>query len=178
METTTKQSNFFKIFFVAITCILSGGLIGAITNMINGIVSPYYFKAIMQWKFPDIWTASIAQGMFEGLIYGVIFSLIFTTGFGLITKGEASYIFALRQILKIICVVFVCWLIGGFMGIFLALLSPDFFMAHIPIAPSDKTEMLRFAWVGGSINGGMIGGLLSAVLGIVVTKNSWNSSVS
>ena len=33
--------------------------------------------------------------------------------------------------------------------------------------------MLKYAWVGGSIWGGMIGGLLSAVFGVVVIKNNW-----
>ena len=56
---------------------------------------------------------------------------------------------------------------------FLAMLSSNFYKGYFPLAPSDKTELLKFAWVGGSIWGGMIGGLLSSVLGIVVTKNSW-----
>jgi prolipoprotein diacylglyceryltransferase len=69
--------------------------------MINGAVSPYYFKAVMYWDFQD------------------------------------------------------------------------FYKAHFPYTPTEKTEMLKFTWVGGSIWGGMMGGLLTAILGVVVTKNSW-----
>ena len=91
-----KQSNFLTIFKVGLTCIFIGGFIGAITNMINGAISPNYFRIVMGWDFEDIWIASVAQGIFEGLIYGVIFSLIFTTGFGIITKGNATYNFAIK----------------------------------------------------------------------------------
>ena len=173
MLTENKQSNFLIIFFVALTCVFAGGFIGATTNMINGAVSPYYFKAIMYWNFQDIWTASVAQGILEGLLYGVIFAVIFTTGLGLVTKGQSSYNFALRQLLKIVAIVFSCWIIGGLLAIFLSLLSPEFYKSHFPLTPLDKVEMVKFAWVGGSIWGGMIGGLLGTILGIVVTKNSW-----
>lgn len=174
MQTHTKQSSFLTILFVALTCLLSGGLIGAVTNMINGTVSPFYFQAIMNWDFPGIWAASVAQGIFEGLLYGGIFSIIFTISFGLVTKGLATYSFALKQLVKIIIVVFSCWVIGGFFAMFLATLSPDFYKSHFPLTPTDNIEMIKFAWVGGSIWGAMIGELIGAILGIVFIRNSWN----
>ncbi|RUT73316.1 hypothetical protein [Ancylomarina longa] len=174
MQTQTKQFSFLTISFVALTCVLSGGLIGAVTNMINGAVSPFYFQAIMNWDFPNIWAACVAQGIFEGLLYGVIFSIIFTVSFGLVTKGLATYSFALKQLAKIIIVVFSCWVIGGLLAMFLATLSPEFYKSHFPLTPTDSAGMIKFAWVGGSIWGGMIGGLIGAILGIVVIKNSWN----
>jgi prolipoprotein diacylglyceryltransferase len=178
MTEKNKQSNFQTIFLVALTCILTGAFVGATTNMINGAVSPYYFKAVMYWDFQDIWTASVAQGILEGLLYGVIFAIIFTTGFGVVTKGQAPYSFAFRQLLKIIVIVFTCWTIGGLLAMFLVTLSPEFYKAHFPYTPSDKTEMLKFAWVGGSIWGVTLGGLLTAILGVVVTKNSWTKELT
>ena len=83
--------------------------------MINGAVSPNYFRIVMRWDFQDIWTASVAQGILEGLLYGVIFSIIFTTGFGIVTKGQANYKFALKQLLKIILIVF--WLLDNWRNI-------------------------------------------------------------
>jgi len=165
MQTPNNQTDFLTIFFVATVCIISGGLIGAVTNIVNGKISPYYYQAIMHWDFEDIWSAAIAQGILEGLLYGIIFSLIFTITFGL------------RQIIKLISLVFICWTLGGLLAIFLATLSPDFYKAHFPMTPSDKTEMIKFAWVGGSIWGGMIGGLLSAVIGIVMIKNNWRQGL-
>lgn len=174
----TKQSNFLNIFFVTLTCILMGGFIGATTNMVNGFVSPYYFEEIMNWDFSDIWTASVAQGIFEGLLYGVIFSIIFTTGFGLITKGQATYSFALRQLVKITGVVYLCWGIGGLLAMFLAFLSPDIYRHRFQFTSNDTIEIIKFAWVRGSIWGGIIGGLSSAILGIVVIKNSWEKQLT
>jgi prolipoprotein diacylglyceryltransferase len=173
MQTDNKQTNFLTLFFVAATCIVTGGLIGALTNLINGKVSPYYYQAIMFWDFKDIWIAAVAQGILEGLLYGVIFSIIFTITFGLVTKGQGTFIFAIRQLIKLTSLVLICWTLGGLFAMFLATLSPEFYKAHFPMTPSDKTEMLKFAWVGGSIWGGMIGGLLSAFIGIVIIKNSW-----
>jgi len=178
MTELNNKSNVHTIFIVALTCVLAGGIIGATTNMINGAISPYYFKVVMYWDFKDIWASKCGAGILEGLLYGVIFSIIFTTGFGLVTKGQAPYSFAFRQLLKIISIVFSCWTIGGLLAMFLATLSPDFYKAHFPYTPTDKTEMLKFAWVGGSIWGGMIGGLISAILGVVVTKNSWAKEIT
>lgn len=171
MEKLNKQSNFISIFFVALTCVFAGGFIGAITNMINGAVGPNYFRIVMGWDFKGIWFASVSQGIFEGLLYGVIFSIIFTTGFGIITKGKANYIFALKQIFKIILFVFGCWIIGGILAVLLASISPEFYKSHYYNVPEEKIEMLKYAWVGGSIWGGMIGGFLSAILGVVLIKN-------
>lgn len=174
MQKDPSRSNFLTIVFIGLTCILIGGLIGAITNMINGVVSPYYFKAVLNWSFQDIWLASVAQGIFEGLIYGVIFSVIFTTGFGIITKGLATFIFAFRILLKITAVVLLCWIVGGLIATLLASMSPDFYRSHFPLTPTDQSEMIKFAWVGGSIWGGMIGAFLCTFMSVILMKNSWS----
>lgn len=172
-----EPSNFRTIFLVALTCILMGGFVGAATNMINGAISPYYFRSVMFWDFQDIWTASVAQGVLEGLMYGVILAIIFTVGFGLLTKGEASYGFAFRQLARIVAIVLSCWAIGGVLAMLLAALSPGFYRSHFSYMPSERMEMLKFAWVGGSIWGEIIGGFLSAILGLVVIKNSWKGII-
>jgi hypothetical protein len=179
MKITEKKnpSNLKTIFIVALTCIFLGGFIGASTNMINGIISPFYFKVVLHWEFNEIWIAIVCQGIFEGLLYGIVFSFIFTTGFGIITKGQAPISFAHKQLLKIIAIIFSCWVIGGLLAIILATLSPDFYKSHFPYSPIEKTEMLKFAWVGGSIWGEMIGGIFSAILGVVLTKNSWSKEL-
>ena len=48
----------------------------------------------------------------------------------------------------------------------LASLRSEFYNSQFYDVPKEKTEMLKYAWVGGSIWGGMIGGLLSAVFGL------------
>ena len=178
MLTDNLHSNYTTIFKVALTCVLTGGLFGAFTNMINGAVSPYYFQSVMGWDFPEIWTACVAQVILEGLLYGFFCSLIFTTGFGVITKGKATFKFAINQIMKIMVIVFSCWAIGGILAVFLSNLSPQFYIKHFPYAPLDRFDRTMFAWVGGSIWGGILGGLLSSILGVVVVKNSWNKEVT
>jgi hypothetical protein len=173
-----KQTSFITFFLVATSCIFSGGCIGAITNMINGAVSPYYFRIVMNWNFPDIWLASVVQGIFEGILYGLIFSLIFTTGFGIITKGEANFKFAWRQLYKIIVTTLGFWAIGGIIAVFLISISPNFYQENFNFAPTEKYELLKYAWVGGSIWGEIIGGFISAILGVILIKNNWTKETS
>lgn len=172
MEAKHKESNFFTLFFIALTCVFIGGIIGAVTNMINGAISPYYFKKIMQWEFEEIWIASIAQGILEGVVYGLFFALVFTPSFAIITKGKGSYVFALQNFKRIIVIIFMCWAIGGLISLFLASLSPDFYRSHITSAPTDIIELIKFAWVGGSIWGEMIGGFIGIIIGIVLLINN------
>jgi prolipoprotein diacylglyceryltransferase len=170
-----KRTHPLIIFLsIALTCIITGGIFGILTNMINGAVSPYYFRKVMHWDFPDIWPAAITEGLLKGLLYGIIFSLVFTCGFAIITKGDAAYGFGFRQLLKTVAFIAICWVVGGLFAILLISINPDFYRSLFPIAPKDEVEMLKFAWVGGSLWGGVIGGLLSSILGVMVTRNAWH----
>ena len=174
---TKQTSSLQTIFLIAITCVLMGGFIGAVTNMINGAVSPYYFKTTMNWGFQEIWIASVAQGILEGLFHGVLFALIFTTGFGLITKGKADYAFAFKHILRVAIIVMACWTIGGLLAVMLVRLSPEFYRSHFPWTPTDVIGQMKYAWVGGSIWGEIIGGFLGSLIGLVTVKNNWENKV-
>jgi len=180
MEQKNKHSPFATILFVALSCIFAGGLIGGVTNLINGAASPYYFRRVMGWDFPDIWVASIAQGIFEGFLYGVLFGFFFSSAFAYFTKGKAPYSFAIKQLAKVMLLIVSFWFIGGIMAIVLALLSPDFYADKFiyAVPPSEKIELIKFAWVGGSIWGELIGGLFSSILGIFIIKISWNKELS
>ena len=142
-----QNSGIQNIFLIALTCILMGGTIGAITNMVNGAVSPYYFKTTMNWGFKEIWIASVAQGVLEGLFHGVFFAIIFTIGFGMITKGKANYAFAFKNIIRIAIIVLACWTIGGLLAVMLVRLSPEFYRSHFPWTPTDAIEQMKYAWV-------------------------------
>src|SRR5580700_1456395 len=57
--------------------VLAGGFLGSATNAVNGSISPGYFVTVMGWhNIEDIWRASVAEGLFEGLLAGVVLSLI------------------------------------------------------------------------------------------------------
>jgi len=172
-----KYSNYQTYILVWLTCIFIGGLIGTFTNAINGIISPYYFQVVMNWNFQNIWLASISQGILEGLIYGFIFSILFTPTLIVVTNGQSTFNFAFKLLLKILSIVLSCWFIGGMIAIFLSILSPELYTKLIPIAPKDNQELIKFAWVGGSIWGGMIGGLFSIFWGFLILKHSWNRQI-
>jgi hypothetical protein len=68
---------------LAFTGVVLGAFLGALTNSVNGWVSPTYFRNIMRWHdVADIWRASIAQGILEGLMFGLAFSVIFVAVIG------------------------------------------------------------------------------------------------
>ena len=167
------------LFVIALTGVFTSAGLGAITNAINGWVSPVYFVTVLGWQgVRDVWSASIAQGIFEGLCFGVFFSLVFTTGVGVITRGSCSYGFALRHLLGIAAGALVGWAIGGLAAMGLATLSPEFYRRAFIGVPNEFGPMLGYAWVGGSIVGLELGGLVSVILGLVVLRTNWRKSLS
>ena len=93
----------FALVAIAPTGVFASAALGAITNAVNGLVSPLYFVIIMRWQgVENVWLASIAQGVFEGLCFGVFFSLVFTAGVGILTRASCSYWFAALHLLGIV----------------------------------------------------------------------------
>lgn len=165
------------LFGVAVSGVFASAALGAVTNAVNGWVSPLYFVTILRWHgVEDVWRASIAQGIFEGLCFGVFFALVFTAGVGVITRASCSYGFAVRHLLGIVAGALVCWAIGGVAAMGLASLSPEFYRRAFIGVPEETGPMLAYAWVGGSIWGVQLGGLVSVVLGLVVLRANWQRS--
>jgi hypothetical protein len=159
--------------------ILAGGLIGGTTNAINGAVSPAYFVRILGWEdVTDIHRAAIAQGIFEGLLFGVGFALLFAAVVGIMTRAACPFGFGLKHLLGIVGAVYACWILGGLLAVGLAALSPEFYHHAFRGVPEDRAGMLRYAWVGGSILGAQLGGLVSVILGLVVFRANWRRSFS
>lgn len=159
---------------MALACIGSGALIGAVTNAVNGAVSPTYFRTILGWHdVENIGRAAIAQGLFEGLIYGAIFALLFTAVVGTVSRVKATFGFALRPLLLAVVISLIAWCLGGIAAIGLASLSPEFYRNTFLGVPRESAEMLKYAWVGGSIWGVMLGGPLSLVIVPIVAASSW-----
>ena len=174
MSPATSHTRPIALLAIAATAVGAGAFIGATTNAINGAVSPAYFQSIMQWgEVEHIWRASVAQGIFEGLIYGLVFSVVFTLVAGIVSKAQCTYAFAVRQLLAIIIGVYCCWVIGGLIGMGLAALSPDFFQRTFFRVPEQRGDMLRYAWVGGSIWGAMAGGVLALAIGAILFAIGW-----
>ena len=161
---------------LASTVALTGGLVGASMNAINGLISPDYFRAVMGWRSVDaVWRSSIAQGAFEGLVYGALFAVIFTSVVGFIGGARCSYARAARPLLHVAVVIYASWALGGLASVALALVGPEFFGRTFRGVPSELSAMIRYAWVGGSIWGAMFGGLLGLSIGSATFAARWRS---
>jgi hypothetical protein len=161
---------------VALTGVVLAALAGALTNAVNGWVSPRYFTTILGWSDDGhIWRDSIAQGAFEGLIFGAVFALVFTVGVGILTRASCTYAFAARHLLAVVAGALVWWLLGGTAAMVLGTLSPGFYRRTFIGVPAEVRPLLAYAWVGGSIWGLEIGGLVSVILGLVVLRANWLS---
>jgi hypothetical protein len=177
-EKSAPRSRPFDLGATALTGVLAGGALGAVTNAVNGWVSPRYFVTILGWNdVEDVWRASIAQGLFEGLLFGFFFSMIFTTVSGLITRSACPYAFAFRHLLGILAGALVCWGLGGMAAMGLAALSPEFYRRAFFGVPAEFGPMIRYAWVGGSIWGIELGGLAAVILGLVVLRSNWRHRI-
>ncbi|HUT09009.1 MAG TPA: hypothetical protein VMY42_00800 [Thermoguttaceae bacterium] len=164
----------FALIGLAVTGIVAGAALGALTNSINGWVSPLYFRNILRWHdVEDVWRASIAQGVFEGLLFGLFLSLVFVIVAGIVSKARCSYRFGATVLLVVVAAAFVCWVIGGLLGMGLAILSPEFYRHAFIGVPEDFGEMLRYAWVGGSIWGIEFGGFGLTILGSFLFYARW-----
>lgn len=154
--------------------VVACAVLGAATNAINGRVSPGYFVAVMGWDdVPNVILASIAQGIFEGTAFGLVFGLAFLVGVLGITKGGCSFGFALKHLLGIMAGAMAAWVVGGLVAVGLATLSPDWFRTIIRGKPNGFAELLRYAWVGGSILGIEAGGCFGLILGLVAMRDNW-----
>lgn len=168
------ESRPLTLFAIAVSGVLASAFLGGSTNAVNGLVSPRYFVTILGWhNVADVWRASIAQGIFEGFCFGVFFSLVFTAGTGTITGASCRYGFAFKHLVWILAGAYLGWIIGGLAGMGLATLSPEFYSQTFFGVPREFGERLAYAWVGGSIWGAELGGLVSVVLGLVVLRASW-----
>jgi hypothetical protein len=174
MDTTSNTAKPGALFGIALTAVGAAALLGAATNAINGAVSPVYFRNILRWHHvEDVWRAAVAQGIFEGLIYGVVFSVVFTLVVGVVSKARASFAFALKHLVLAGGIALAAWCLGGVLAVGLATLSPDFYRSTFIGVPSDSAEMLKYAWVGGSIWGVLFGAVLSVVITSIIAAADW-----
>lgn len=173
LETVDKKPLTIGALLIALIGL--GGWVGGTTNWVNGQVSEEYFRRIMGWQFDGIWKAAIFQGIIEGMIYGLLFGVVFTIGFVAITRMRADWSFAKRQLKRIACVLYGCWGIGGAVAILLAFVFPEAYDQAIRGVPKEVDLRLGYAWVGGSIWGEMLGGLVAALYGWAKTRQDWKA---
>jgi hypothetical protein len=152
-------------------------LLAAATNVVNGRVSPGYFAAVLGWdEWVDIPRAAIGQGVFEGLIYGTGLSIVITAVVAVVSGGAIPFRRALHYLAAISGVALLGWVLGGLCGMGLAFIYPEnnaFWIYRYAGAEEGAGSLLSFAWVGGSIDGLELGGVVGVILGSVVFRNRW-----
>lgn len=178
MKTKDKRisSRPINLVGLAFTGIFASTVIGAVTNLINGLISPIYFVNIMGWQnINNVWRASVVQVILEGLLFGAILSLIFISVVGFVSNVSCPYALGIRYLLGILGAVTLCWVLGGLPTMGLAALSPEFYRNAIIGVPRDTSAMLKYAWVGGSISGLQIGSLFCVVLASLLFRAKWTN---
>jgi hypothetical protein len=167
-----------RLIGIWVTGILGAAVLGAVTNFVNAQVSELYFRQVMRWEHvSQISRAIVAQGVFEGLLCGLVLSTIFATAAGMISRGECPYVFGVRFVGGLCLAAFVCWVLGGLLGIVLAALSPEFYRATFAGVPEAAGERLRFAWVGGSIWGLQFGGAGVTFVFLALFRAAWRQRI-
>ncbi len=164
----------FALMAVAVTGVAGCATLGALTNAVNGWVSPDYFRTVLDWSTMSdvsVWRASIAQGILEGVMFGLVLSAIYTAVVGISSGVRCPYLFAATHLAGILAAALACWAIGGILAIGLLALSPEFY--RHTFYPYDFGSMAPYAWVGGSIWGVEFGGLFCLVIGAVLFRARW-----
>ena len=163
-------------FVTLLVSIVSGGLLGAVTNFVNGRVSSLYFQNVMRWKdIVDVPRAAVAQGIFEGLVFGLTFGTIFVAAVSIISRLRLRVGHSLCYLGALLGSAFLAWCVGGALALILATISPDFFRHAFIGVPEDIPGLLKYAWVGGSIWGVQFGGFALLIVWIVVFGLKWKA---
>lgn len=140
--------------------------LGAISNAINGSISPQYFKSVMGWDFEGIRNAAVAQGIVEGLIYGLILVVVLGIVMNRNAASEINLARSLSHTARVALFAIIGYIIGGAAGMGIAKLSPDFFSSTFKGVPALGEGMMAYAWVGGAIWGLIFGGIVGLVISI------------
>lgn len=162
------------LFGLLLTGPALGAVLGAMTNSINGAVSPVYFRAVMNWSaVTNIWRASIAQGIYEGVLFGLGMAVLYAVVVGIVARGCAPYRLALVYLLAAAGFALTASAAGGLVALGLAALSPEYWQNTFAGAPAAVGPLLRYAWVGGSIWGLQFGGLAGLIVACVTFAMRW-----
>lgn len=145
----------------------SGGvLLGGLTNIVKGALSPEYFRDVMGWYYDarTIWLASVGQGMLEGAVYGLVYSVVFSSLISFVSNRQCSFGVAVRYGLVTLALAAAMWILGGACGVAWVLVLPDYSPPALFGYHESWFSRVAYAWVRGSIWGIVHGGLLCVVL--------------
>jgi hypothetical protein len=89
---SATRLNWLQILLLFVIGPILGSALGAITNSVDGYVSPKYFQEVMRWRSSDDpLRMSIRQGIIEGACYGLYFGGLFLILALAILVGNAAF---------------------------------------------------------------------------------------
>ncbi len=146
--------------------VFGGMVLGGFTNLINGCICPDYFIAVMSWDSSNILLKAIAQGMAEGTVYGVAYTLLLLVSQRLLATTQRSTSSVRSTLLLAFMLVFVVWFAAGAAAVVFSFFFP--YLCNPAYFGSIKTfpEAGYYAWVRGSILGGVYGGVIAVPLSL------------
>lgn len=175
-------SRWGRLVLVPALCLLVAWLVGTFTNGVNGVVSPAYFRAFFRQAYGPMyggqttWGDVVAQGLLESTAFGLLLAVAFTLAFALSTGCRATIRDAIRALAPGLVVCLACWLIGGVAGMAWTTLSPQSFRQTFRVIVITQADLVRWGFVGGSIWGVNLGGLLAIVTACVGIHLRWRRS--
>jgi hypothetical protein len=179
MFSTLRRLHLADFAALFASSILIGALTGGLMNALNGWISPAYFSLFFyypggsaSWAVQELYWHIIWQGCKEGLALGCVISLVFTTYVFVVSKSRCRFGLSAPFLPKMATTVLLLWFIGGFNGVVIGLLFPNF-LSFVTALGGTQGDRLRFLWVGGSINGAYFGSLLALICGCHWFKRAW-----
>jgi hypothetical protein len=174
MEHSGMRRRWWVAVVIPFFGLAAGVSLGAVTNLVNGAVSPFYFWAVMRWRVSEIWYLAVLQGMLEGGLLGLFFGVVVAISFAASTRLFGTLPLAIGALVRAVLVALCCWAVGGLLGLFLTSLSMDFWYPKGGLySTSTMSQRLGYSWVGGSIWGAYAGTPAGAIFACVWLHLKW-----
>jgi hypothetical protein len=144
---------------------LLGSAFGAMTNLVNGLISPQFFADVMNIR-DDLWLNSVRNGIIRGAMFGAVYGTVFVLLLAWISRPRCEPAVALRYVALTILFALALWILGGLLATLYvsltgALADPFWLGKH-----ASQSSRLLYAWVRGSIFAVEACGIVSVLLSI------------
>ena len=172
MKTGSVQVRGAAVFVILfVVGVALAAALGGVFNAINGRVSPLYFATIIGWTgVSNIWWASIEQGIKQATLIGCVLSALLSIGLAVMSRGKCPLDLGLHFLMGVFAAISLCWTFGGIVAIWMVLKYTAFYRQTFIGVPDEVGEMVRYAWVGGSIWGAYAGSVLSIAVAFVIFR--------
>lgn len=172
-NTALRQQRPITHLLLFLTGVGMSMFLGLFCNAINGRICLTYYTAVLRVvrESAEPFRVVLVQGLFEGVCFGIPLALLFVIGLGVINRFRTSYTTGLKFLSMIGGLTILFWGLGGSIALGMAALSTEWYRGTFYVAKEIAlSEIPAFAWVGGSIWGLEIGGVVSLIFVLIYAK--------